>query len=519
MRTKSTESNSQPLFSLPLLAVNSLTKRFPGVLALDQVSFDLEAGEIHSLCGENGAGKSTLIKCLSGIWQSDTYEGRISVDGTLAEMRGIRDAETLGIGVIYQELALVPEMTVAENLFLGSEPIRAGGFVDWNKVYQRAKSLLDEYDLKLDPSAVVGTLGVGQQQLVEIVKALAKNTRILLLDEPTAALTETEVDVLINILRALKQRGVTCVYISHKLDEVFAISDRITVFRDGRTIATHRAAETSKAEIIEEMVGRQIDDLFPRRASKPGSVVLEVSGLCVRSQESGQTLLKDVSLEVRAGEVLGIGGLMGAGRSELAMHLVGAMGRRESGDVRVQGETFHCKSPADAIARGVILVTEDRKRYGLVLEKDIGFNQSLASLAQFGRRGFIDEFAEVRRNWEFFKSLQVKAPGLEYETGALSGGNQQKVVLAKALMTQPSLIILDEPTRGIDVGAKQEVYELINQLTSEGKAVILISSELPELLGMSDRVVVLSSGQIGGVFPDPRSVTQSQILHAAMACS
>lgn len=499
-----------------ILEVKDLTKRFPGVLALDRVSFDLEEGEVHSLCGENGAGKSTLIKCLSGIWEHGTYEGTISVNGSETQMHSIRDAETNGIGVIYQELALVREMTVAENIFLGCEPTNALGMIDWHAMYSKTRALLNEYDLKLDPAAPIGSLGIGHQQLVEIVKALSKNTKILLLDEPTAALTETEVAILLDIIKGLKKRGVTCIYISHKLDEVFAISDRITVLRDGASISSRKASETSKSQVIEEMVGREIDDLFPRRVSHPGKVILEVENLTVRSEIDNKLLIENLSFNVRAGEVVGFGGLMGAGRTELMMHLFGALGHRVSGNVIFNGKTINSYSPTKAIADGMMLVSEDRKRYGLVLEKDIGFNQSLASLNNFTKGPFVNELAEVQSNWKFFKSLRIKAPGLEYTSGGLSGGNQQKVVLAKALMTEPSLVLLDEPTRGIDVGAKLEVYELINQLTEQGKAVILVSSELPELIGMSDRIVILSEGKRGGEFT-ANNVTQNQILEAAMA--
>ncbi len=504
--------------SAKVLQVSNLTKRFPGVLALNQVSFDLEAGEVHALCGENGAGKSTLIKCLSGIWTADTYEGDIIVNGKTAQFQNIRDAEEAGIGVIYQELALVREMSVAENIYLGNEPVNRFGKIDWLKVYSDTQELLDKYNLELDPTATVGDLGIGQQQLVEIAKALLKNTKILLLDEPTAALTESEVDILLSIITDLKNRGVTCVYISHKLDEVTRISDRVTVLRDGTSIGTSSIAEIDKAEIIRRMVGRSIDDLFPRRASHPGDVILSVDGLNVFDDQEKKMCLHNIGFTVRAGEVLGFGGLMGAGRTELIMHLFGAYGQRKAGKVDFRGKPLERHTPAQAIAAGMMMVSEDRKRYGLVLDKDIGFNQSLASLSRFSHFGMINQNTETVTNKEFFKSLRIKAPDLETVVGGLSGGNQQKVVLAKALMTEPSLVFLDEPTRGIDVGAKLEVYELINQLTEQGKAVILVSSEMPELLGMSDRIIVLSEGNIGGEFVSSQT-NQEELLQAAMANS
>ena len=499
-----------------ILEVNKLTKRFGSVTALNQVSFDLKAAEVHALCGENGAGKSTLIKCLSGIWTKDTYEGDITVNQQTAQFQNIRDAENAGIGVIYQELALVREMTVAENIFLGNEPSNFLGKIDWPKVYSDSASLLKKYNLDLDPTAKVEDLGIGQQQLVEIVKALLKNTKILLLDEPTAALTESEVEILLSIIRDLRSRGVTCVYISHKLDEVMAISDRVTVLRDGTSVSTMNAADIDKSEIIRQMVGRDINDLFPRRVSHTGETILKVSDLYVNDPLTNKPLLKDISFEIKAGEVLGFGGLMGAGRTELIMHIFGAFGQRTSGNIEFKHASMNDTSPAQAIKAGMMMVSEDRKRYGLVLDKNIGFNQSLASLGEFSKGFLIDEHAETQTNQDYFKSLRVKAPNLESIVGGLSGGNQQKVVLAKALMTKPSLVFLDEPTRGIDVGAKLEVYELVNQLTEEGKAVILVSSEMPELMGMSDRIIVLSEGQIGGEF-NAQEASQENLLEAAMA--
>ena len=499
-----------------ILTISNLTKQFGEVRALDHVSFDLQKGEVHALCGENGAGKSTLIKCLSGIWSVDSYEGDILVDGVKSQFRSINDATKAGIGVIYQELALVREMTIAENLFLGDEPTDRIGKIDWHKIYSESASILQAYDLDLDPTTKISDLGIGQQQLVEIVKALLKQTRVLLLDEPTAALTETEVDLLLEIIRGLRKRGVTCVYISHKLDEVMAIADRVTVLRDGKSVATCTINETDKSDIIRQMVGRDINNLFPRRSSQPGLPLLSVSNLSVNEPDSTSLRLDAISFEVKAGEVLGIGGLMGAGRTELIMHIFGAYGERVSGKIEFKQIELHAKSPSQAIDAGMMMVSEDRKRYGLVLDKHIGFNESLASLKEFSRGPFINKHAENKTNREYFQSLRVKAPNLESIVGGLSGGNQQKVVLAKALMTRPSLVFLDEPTRGIDVGAKLEVYELMNQLTDQGKAVIMVSSEMPELIGMSDRIIVLSEGKIGGTF-EASKVTQQELLEAAMA--
>jgi D-xylose transport system ATP-binding protein len=498
-----------------ILRAQNITKRFPGVTALKDVSFDLREGEIHALCGENGAGKSTLIKLLSGIHPHGSYEGSFDVSGEEAKFATIKDAEKAGLAVIYQELALVEEMTVAENIFLGREPRRWGVFIDWPRMYQEAQVLLDRFKVGLDPAAPVRTLGVGQKQLVEIIKALAKDSKILILDEPTAALAEHEVLILLDILRDLRQRGIACIYISHKLDEVFGIADRITVLRDGSTVGTKNAADTSKAEVIRQMVGREIGDLFPRRTSQPGEVILRVDSLSVTDAETGSARLHDISFELRAGEVLGIGGLMGAGRTELLMHLFGAWGRHVSGSVQLNGKSLSGLTPETIIQRGLVLASEDRRRYGLHLEQEIGFNLSLSSLASVVRGGFIQRNAEIRRNQDIFNSLRVKATGLEAIVGKLSGGNQQKVVLGKALLTEPTIILLDEPTRGIDVGAKLEIYEIINQLTAAGKAVILVSSELPELIGMSDRILMLNAGRIGGAFSRTEA-TQEKLMAAAM---
>ncbi|MGH7491505.1 MAG: sugar ABC transporter ATP-binding protein [bacterium] len=508
------ESNNS---SRKILQIEKLVKRFPGVVALKEVSFDVTQGEVHALCGENGAGKSTLIKILSGIHPAGSYEGTIKLIGQPSSFHGIADAEKAGIAVIYQELALVRGMTVAENIFLAAEP-RKGVFIDWNKVYAQTQKLLDQYGLHLDPAAVVGDLGIGQQQLVEIVKALSKNSKILLLDEPTAALTESEVEILLRIVRQLKTKGITCIYISHKLDEVFAIADRITVLRDGESVVTLDAKQTNKSEVIRHMVGREIKDLFPRRSSRRGEVLLKIDNLSVGVPGKSKPVLDQISLELHAGEVLGFGGLMGAGRTELLMHLFGVYGQRLSGKIFLHGKELPVRSPTDAIARGLVLVSEDRKRYGLFLEKTIGFNISLAALQQLVHHGLIDHNREIKSNQSYFDALGIRAPGQETMVATLSGGNQQKVVLGKALMTQPAVVFLDEPTRGIDVGAKVEVYEIINKLTEQGKAVVLVSSELLELMGMSDRMLILSNGRIGGSFAREQA-TQEAILTAAMAFS
>jgi len=497
----------------PILQTRRIVKRFGGVVALKNVSFDLYPGEVHAICGENGAGKSTLIKLLSGIHPAGSYEGEVLVDGNVANFKSIKDAERAGIAVIYQELALVGEMSVAENLFLGAER-RRFGLIDWDVIFSQAKKLLDRFQIHIDPAAKVNTLGIGRQQLVEIAKAVGKDSRILILDEPTAALTEQEVKILLDIIRDLRRRRIACVYISHKLDEVFAIADRITVLRDGESIVTLQTEETTPGDVIRHMVGREITELFPRRASHPAGPLLSVKNLSV-ADDAGEKFLDDISFEVRAGEVVGIGGLMGAGRTELLMHLFGAWGKRIAGRVTLDGRDISGNSPTQSIRQGLVLVSEDRKRYGLILPKTIGFNLSLSTLNRLMRLGLIDKENEFARNRDLFASLRVKAPSLETIVAQLSGGNQQKIVLGKALMTEPKVIFLDEPTRGIDVGAKLEVYELVNRLTESGKAVVLVSSELPELLGMSDRIIMLHEGKVGGEFTAAEA-TQESLLAAAM---
>jgi len=526
---------SHSSFDKPLLEARGLVKKFPGVTALRAVAFDLRPGEIHALCGENGAGKSTLIKLLAGIHPHGSYEGELRVDDHAVAFHSIRDAEAAGIAVITQEFALIDELSVAENIFLGRAP-RCGprGLrVDWLEMHRRAAVLLADFGLAIPPELPVHELGIGQKQLIEIVRAIDKQSRVLVLDEPTAALTGHDVAVLLDHLRRLRAQGTACIYISHKLDEVFALADRITVLRDGASIVTLATRDTTIPAIIKHMVGREISDLFPRRpvAASASEPIFSVRALTAAPAKNTPPFLRDITFELHPGEVLGFGGLMGAGRTELLMHLFGAWGHRVSGEVTLRGQPFPAPTPRDAITRGLVLVSEDRKRYGLILPQPIGFNLSLSSLSRFTRtpplsRGprdglytrqlaLIDAPAEHDANQHFFTSLRIKAPDQHARVGGLSGGNQQKVVLGKALMTEPAVVLLDEPTRGIDVGAKLEVYELINRLTAEGKAVILVSSELPELMGMSDRIIMLAAGRIGGEFARA-DFSQEKLLAAAM---
>ena len=502
----------------PVLECRRIGKRFGGVAALCDVDFDLRPGEIHALCGENGAGKSTLIKILGGIHPHGTYDGEVIIDGKPAAIRSVADTKAAGIAVIYQELALVDEMTVAENLFLGKEPVR-GGLIDWPAVFDGARRVLQQFAIDLDPRAPVRELGIGKRQLVEVAKALAANSRILILDEPTAALSEHEVRALLQILRNLRSRGVSCLYISHRLEEIFSIADRLTVLRDGRNVATFDAAEATVPMVIRHMVGREIGELFPRHTPKHGAPLLRVLDLEVAPPEDSHVRLADIQFDVHEGEVLGIGGLMGAGRTELLMHLFGAWGRRVRGTVSVAEQILDAKAnPRQSLRAGLVLVSEDRKRFGLVTDKTVGFNLSLSSLRQLDSMGLIDSTREHRRNSEMFRSLAIKASGLEAKVGDLSGGNQQKVVLGKALLTQPRVILLDEPTRGIDIGAKVELYGLMNRLTAAGCGIVLVSSELEELMSMSDRILMLHNGRIGGTFARGEA-TQEQLLAAAMGRS
>ena len=497
-----------------LLEMKAITKSFPGVKALDGVSFDLRAGEIHALVGENGAGKSTLIKILAGVYPHPEYGGKVFLEGAARRFASVRDSEQAGIAVIYQELSLVKDLSVAENIFLGREP-RRFGIINWEELYSRAQKLLDDLHLTIDTRSPVRNLGIGQQQLVEIAKALSQNARIVVLDEPTAALTDAEVETLFGILNDLRARGVAMIYISHKLDEVFHISDRITVLRDGKTIDTTTTTETDEPRVIARMVGRSVDQIFPEAKHDRGQVIFEARNMTVEDPSvPGKLLVDRVGFTARKGEVLGIAGLMGSGRSELLMAIFGAHPGRKSGEILVDGKQIQIAKPSDAIRNGIGFVTEDRKRYGLILDQTILKNMTLACLRRVSGRFVTSEDAEAAAGERAATELRIKAPSVFTVAGTLSGGNQQKVVLAKWLLTNPRVLFLDEPTRGIDVGAKQEIYAQINRLAESGLAIVLVSSELPEVLGLSDRVIVLHEGRVTGEFARSEATPE-----AVMSCA
>ncbi|WP_305788891.1 multiple monosaccharide ABC transporter ATP-binding protein [Symbioplanes lichenis] len=481
--------------------MQGITKTFPGVKALSDVNVDVRRGEILAICGENGAGKSTLMKVLSGVYPHGSYDGEIFFDGEPCRFAGIRDSEHKGIVIIHQELALASNLSIAENIFLGNEQATRG-MIDWNKTNAAAAELLRRVGLRENPTTQVLDIGVGKQQLVEIAKALTKDVKLLILDEPTAALNDDDSAHLLELLRGLRDEGITCVIISHKLNEVMAIADRVTIIRDGQTIKTMDLAtdEVTEDKIIAGMVGRDLDNRFPPHESHIGDEVLRIEDWTVHSPtQHGRVVVRGANLSIRRGEIVGLAGLMGAGRTELAMSVFGrTYGTNISGRVFKDGKEIQVKSVQDAIKHGLAYATEDRKRYGLNLIEDIKRNVSAAGLKKLAKGGWVDDNEEYKVADDYRKSMNIKAPNVASIVGKLSGGNQQKVVLSKWIFTDPDVLILDEPTRGIDVGAKYEIYTIINRLADEGKGVLVISSELPELLGLCDRIYTLAEGRITG---------------------
>lgn len=502
-----------------ILEMKNITKTFPGVKALDNVNLRVRRGEIHSLCGENGAGKSTLMKVLSGIYPHGDYDGEILYNGKTCTYKNIKDSERDGIVIIHQELALSPYLSIGENIFIGNE-ISKHGIIDWNKVKIRTKELLNKVGLDEDPDTIVSTLGVGKQQLIEIAKALSKDVKLLILDEPTASLNEDDSENLLNLMLELKQQGITSILISHKLNEVSKVCDSITVLRDGATIETLDASggKISEDRIVKGMVGRELTDRYPKRISKVGDILFEIKDWNVYHPDySDRKMVDNVNINVRKGEVLGIAGLMGAGRTELAMSIFGkTYGQKISGKIIKNGKEIHIKNVQDAIDAGIAYVTEDRKEAGLNLIDDIRHNITIASLGKISKNGIINEQEEIIVAQDFRISMQIKTPSILQLAGNLSGGNQQKVVLSRWVYADPDLLILDEPTRGIDVGAKYEIYTIINDLVKNGKSVIVISSELPEVLGLSDRIYVMNEGKMICEL-DGKEATQEIIMSKIVA--
>ncbi len=503
--------------SLPILEMRNITKEFPGVKALNNVNFRVAEDEIHCLVGENGAGKSTLMKVLSGVYPNGEYTGDILFGGEIQNFSGISDSEKAGIAIIYQELALVPEMTVYENIFLGHE-IKSGLVVDWNETIKKAGEMLRKVRLNVKPAVKVKDLGVGKQQLVEIAKALSRDVKLLILDEPTSALNKDDIENLFSLLRGLKDHGVTCVLISHKLKEVIEIADTVTVLRDGQTICTLDAkkGEVSENALIKHMVGREINNIYPARNHKPSEeVVLEVKNWSAYDPSLGRNVLNSINFNVKKGEIVGFAGLMGSGRTELALSIFGNPDNYQiNGDLFINGEKKHFKHPYDAIAAGVAYVAEDRKGDGLILIQDVKKNITLANLREISNRGVVNNNAEVKIANEYKTNLNIKTPSIAQLVSNLSGGNQQKVCLGKWLFVKPDVLILDEPTRGIDVGAKFEIYTIMIGLVQRGMSIIMVSSELPEILGMSDRVYIVSSGKIAGELPIEEA-NQEKIMRLA----
>ncbi|OWJ67535.1 multiple monosaccharide ABC transporter ATP-binding protein [Inquilinus limosus] len=501
-----------------ILEMRGITKTFPGVKALSNVNLAVKRGEIHAVVGENGAGKSTLMKVLSGVYPHGSYEGEIRFEGKERHFRSISDSEETGIIIIHQELALVPLLSIAENLFLGNE-VAKRGVIDWNETLTRARALLAKVGLKENPATLVTNIGVGKQQLVEIAKALSKEVKLLILDEPTASLNESDSDALLDLLLEFKRQGISSILISHKLNEITKVADSITILRDGSTIETLDAqgGAVNEDRIIKGMVGRDLTDRYPEREPKLGETLFAVKNWSVyHPLHADRQMIKGIDLTVRAGEVVGIAGLMGAGRTEFAMSVFGkSYGQKITGTATMRGQAVDLGTVPKAIDAGLAYVTEDRKSLGLVLIDSIQHNIPLAHLPGVARRGVIDDMRELGVATDYRRKLNIRSSGVQQRTVNLSGGNQQKVVLSKWLFAEPEVLILDEPTRGIDVGAKYEIYTIINQLVAAGKGVIMISSEMPELLGMSDRIYVMNEGRFVAEMP-AKEASQESIMRAIM---
>ncbi|MEF1309747.1 xylose ABC transporter ATP-binding protein [Vibrio mytili] len=499
-----------------LLEMRNIVKRFGPVRALDGVSISLNKGEILSLCGENGSGKSTLMKVLCGIYPHGDYDGEIIYCGKKIEPKNISDTESLGIAIIHQELTLVKELSILENLFLGSEICRRG-ILNHELMYYEAKLLLEKVNLSVSPETKVGDLGVGQQQLVEIAKAMSKNAKLLVLDEPTAPLTESETDILLNLVKELRESGVSCIYISHKLGEVKEISDHICIIRDGVHIGTRQADDMTTDDIITMMVGREMKQLFPREEHEIGDVVLQVKNVNAWDKaNSAIPKVKNASFELKKGEILGVSGLVGAGRTELMECLYGSYLGKHEGEYFFEGQKLNIRNSKDALGIGIAMVPEDRKRNGIIPIMPVGQNMSLSALDSLSKYGVLDDTLESNTVQESIRKLTVKTPNAELAIKNLSGGNQQKAILARFLMINPSILILDEPTRGIDVGAKYEIYKLMFKLVKQGISIIMVSSELPEVLGISDRVIIMHEGYIKGDLIN-KDLTQEIIMDCALS--
>lgn len=501
-----------------ILQMNNITKDFSGVKALKNMNLKVKRGDILSLCGENGAGKSTLMKILSGVYPYGTYTGDIVYENQIIKNSSIKDSENLGIAIIHQELNLIKELSILENLFLGSLK-NSFGVIDYNYMFKETLNILNLLNLDRSPLDKIKDLGVGEQQLVEIGKALLKNVKLLILDEPTAPLTDREVKILFDILKGLREKGVTCIYISHKLNEVMELSNQVAIMRDGEMAAIKDMQDLTQQEIIKIMVGRELENLFPYEEHDIGEIILEIKDFCVPhlfSSIAGKHRVKDVNFSLRRGEILGIAGLIGAGRTELVSSIYGSYGKKYKGTIEINGKIIEITTPKEAIKNGILMVPEDRKNQGIVGIMSVKNNMSLSSITDYSSMNFfINESEELRNVMNMLEKMKVKAPTIDTPIQGLSGGNQQKIVIGKNLLKEPKILILDEPTRGIDVGAKYEIYKYMFELVKKGISIIMISSELPEVLGLSDRVMVMHEGEVKGIL-DNKDLTQEIIMQTAI---